>query len=243
MMSKKFEYDVFLSYNSEDTTRVRRLAERLRAAGVRVWFDKWVIKAGHDIYLAIERGLETSRTLILCMSPAVFAAEWVDLERNTVLFRDPSNTNRHFIPLLFTQCKPPDSVRRYKYVDFRQEGDLAFEELLEVCLPPPKSPGLAKTEPKSSNESDLTLRKLCWPTLYHWKGCWADAVRLAGRQNEFFPPEDIEIKVDNSQYVLPELLVRDQGQLIPWVEERAQRLGLPHHNAPCVRLVDYRAAA
>jgi hypothetical protein len=61
-MTADFQYDVFLSHNSADRPRVRRLAERLRAAGLRVWFDEWVIQPGDDIYLAIERGLEASRT-------------------------------------------------------------------------------------------------------------------------------------------------------------------------------------
>jgi len=35
-----FQYDVFLSHNQADKPRVWRLAERLRAAGRRVWFDE-----------------------------------------------------------------------------------------------------------------------------------------------------------------------------------------------------------
>jgi len=35
--------------------------------------DDWVIKPGDDIYLAIERGLEASRTLVLCLSPTALA--------------------------------------------------------------------------------------------------------------------------------------------------------------------------
>ena len=34
-----FSYDVFLSHTSKDKPRVRRLAERLKKAGLRVWFD------------------------------------------------------------------------------------------------------------------------------------------------------------------------------------------------------------
>ena len=45
-MPDQFPYDVFLSHNSKDKPRVRRLAERLKAAGVRVWLDEWVIQAG-----------------------------------------------------------------------------------------------------------------------------------------------------------------------------------------------------
>ena len=78
-MTTEFQYDVFLSHNQADKPRVRRLAERLRAAGLRVWFDEWVIQPGDDIYLAIERGLEASRTLVLCLSPAALGSDWVGL--------------------------------------------------------------------------------------------------------------------------------------------------------------------
>lgn len=133
MAQKQFSYDVFLSHNSQDKPRVLELAEQMRAAGLRVWFDDWVIKAGDDIYLAIERGLESSRTLILCMSPNAFGSDWVGLERSTVLFRDPSNADRRFIPLLLADCELPDTLRRFKYVDYRAESEAAFAELMAVC--------------------------------------------------------------------------------------------------------------
>jgi hypothetical protein len=52
-MANEFKFDVFLSHNKADKSRVRQLAERLRAAGLRVWFDDWVIKPGDDIYLVL----------------------------------------------------------------------------------------------------------------------------------------------------------------------------------------------
>jgi WD40 repeat protein/uncharacterized protein YbaR (Trm112 family) len=133
MEQSKFSFDVFLSHNSKDKPLVRRLAERLRAEGVRVWLDEWLIQPGDDIYLTIERGLETSRTLVLCMSPNAFGSDWVGLERSTVLFRDPSNADRRFIPLMLADCDPPDTLRRFKYVDFREESDTVFEKLLTAC--------------------------------------------------------------------------------------------------------------
>ena len=132
-MSTEFQYDVFLSHNQADKPRVRRLAERLRAAGLRVWFDEWVIQPGDDIYLAIERGLEASRTLVLCLSPAALGSDWVGLERSTVLFRDPANAGRRFIPLLLADCKLPDTLRRYKYVDYRNELEVECNKLLRAC--------------------------------------------------------------------------------------------------------------
>ena len=167
----KFTYDVFLSHNSKDKVRVRRLAERLRGAGLRVWFDDWVIRPGDDIYLTIERGLGAARTLVLCLSPAAVESEWVGLERSTVLFRDPSNADRRFIPLLLADCDLPDTIRRYKYVDFREEAEAAFEELLSACRPAeeprhrsrsPSSGETAKPAKKPKQDDSLAVleRKL-----------------------------------------------------------------------------------
>jgi hypothetical protein len=86
-----------------------------------VWFDEWVIKPGDDIYLAIERGLEAARAQVLCLSPAALGSDWVAIERSTVLFRDPTNAGRRFIPLLLADCGFPDALRRYKYVDYRRK--------------------------------------------------------------------------------------------------------------------------
>jgi WD40 repeat protein/GTPase SAR1 family protein len=133
--SAHFPFDVILSYNSKDKVRVRRLAKRLKKAGVRVWFDAAVIKSGDDVYLTTDHGLEASRTLVLCLSPAALASDWVGLERSTVLFRDPANAGRRFIPLLLADCDIPDTLRRYKYVDFRKETNAAFQELLIACRP------------------------------------------------------------------------------------------------------------
>ena len=70
-----FSFDVFLSHNAKDKPQVLRLAQRLRDAGLWVWFDEWIIQPGDDIYLSIEHGLEASRTLILCLSPNALASD------------------------------------------------------------------------------------------------------------------------------------------------------------------------
>jgi hypothetical protein len=117
-MADRFTYDVFLSHNLKDKRRVRRMAEDLRAAGLRV---------------AIEHGLEAARAQVLCLSPAALESDWVALERSTVLFRNPSNTGRRFIPLLLADCELPNALRRYKYLDYRRKTKSAFAELLAAC--------------------------------------------------------------------------------------------------------------
>ena len=134
--SLDFRYDVFLSHNHADKPRVRRLAERLKAAGVhmdaglRLWLDEWVIQAGDIIALKVDEGLEQSRVLLLCISPAALASGWVALERSTAVHRDPANAGRRFIPLLLGDCALPATLAKYKYVDFRDEAEAAFAEVL-----------------------------------------------------------------------------------------------------------------
>jgi len=112
-----FQYDVFLSHATADKSAVRELAERLKADGLRVWFDEWEIHPGDSIPLKIEQGLENSRTLELVMSKAAFDSEWVTLERHTALFRDPTNQQRRFIPLRLHDCDIKDSPKQFAYVD------------------------------------------------------------------------------------------------------------------------------
>jgi tetratricopeptide (TPR) repeat protein len=56
------------------------------------------------------------------------------MERSTVLFRDPSNQGRRFVPLLLADCDLPDALRRCKYLDFRRETEAAFAELVDAIL-------------------------------------------------------------------------------------------------------------
>jgi hypothetical protein len=92
-MAADFQYDVFLKPNQADNPRVRRLAERLRAAG------------------PFKFGTRNSELGIpgLCLSPAALGSDWVALERSTGLFREPANAGRRFIPLLLADCKLPDT--------------------------------------------------------------------------------------------------------------------------------------
>lgn len=69
-MSDPFTYDVFLCHSSHDKPVVTKLAERLRAKGVRVWLDDWVLQPGDRITPKIEEGLRQSRCGLFAISKA-----------------------------------------------------------------------------------------------------------------------------------------------------------------------------
>jgi WD40 repeat protein/GTPase SAR1 family protein len=134
-MTKKFNYDVFLSHSSKDKHVVRELAERLRADGLRVWFDEWIIQPGDMIGLKIEQGLEQSRILILAMSANVLASDWLALERHTIGFRDltSANADRSFILLRLSKVEIPDTLKQFAYVDWLQNSEEQYARLLTAC--------------------------------------------------------------------------------------------------------------
>ncbi|MBD0303662.1 MAG: TIR domain-containing protein, partial [Tolypothrix sp. T3-bin4] len=132
-MSSKFAFDVFLSYSTKDKVVVHGLAERLKNDGVRVWLDTWVIEPGDSIPLKIQEGVEQSRTLLMCMSPNYFKSEWGKLEHLSLLFRDPTNTQRRFIPILIADCELPNIIAQFLYIDWRNTSDEDYDKLLATC--------------------------------------------------------------------------------------------------------------
>jgi hypothetical protein len=127
------EFDVFLSHSSHDKAIVRALALRMRADGLRVWFDEWEIKVGDSIFSAIEAGLAQSKFLILCMSAHATASDWTQLESHTIRFRDPLNKKHRFIPLRLDDKEPQGTLAQFSYVDWQQATDHQYYRLLSAC--------------------------------------------------------------------------------------------------------------
>ena len=110
VMPDDFPYDVFLSHSAKNKAVVRPLAERLRADGVKVWFDEWVLKPSDSIErnqsqtAKIEEGLERSRVLVLCMSAHAFGSDWAQLESGTFQMQGhhalsrPAGQGARFLP-------------------------------------------------------------------------------------------------------------------------------------------------
>jgi len=63
---------VFLSYARDDEPVARRLAEGLKAAGLKVWFAQWELAHGDSIVHRIEQAVATSDLLRIVGSELVF---------------------------------------------------------------------------------------------------------------------------------------------------------------------------
>jgi len=157
----RYRYDVFLSHSSADKPVVRELAVQLRAAGLRVWFDEWLIQPGDLISAKIEEGLENSAVLLLCMSANAFGSDWVSLEGHTAIFRDPQNLERRFLPLRLDDAPIKAMLRGYAYINWQSEADRQAQlgRLLQVCGAPQRQTGeKAAGVPSSSAGEEPTPR-------------------------------------------------------------------------------------
>jgi len=135
--SKDFSYDFFLAHSSKDKPIAHDLATHLKSAGSRVWLDDWIIRPGDAILRAIQKGLEHSRTLALLMSDHTFDSEWAGIESNTFLFRNPTNDARRFIPVLIANCRIPDMLQQFRYIDARTDIPKAAREIIATLSPSP----------------------------------------------------------------------------------------------------------
>jgi TIR domain len=96
-----FEYDVFLSYASEDRAWAERVENALRSENLasRIFFDIKSMRAGDDWEAKIRSSLEDSQSLIVLWSKFANQSEWVSKER--ILFQEwakpASNPNRRLI--------------------------------------------------------------------------------------------------------------------------------------------------
>ena len=135
-MSDEFSFDVFLSHSSKDKDVVRAIAERLRAAGLRVWLDEWILRPGHNIQHEIDEGLEHSRVLVLCMSANAFGSDWAQLEAGTFRFRDPLNKERRFIPLRLDDAPIKGSLAQFLHINWlRPDREQEYAKLfMNPCL-------------------------------------------------------------------------------------------------------------
>ncbi len=168
-MAITFTHDVFLSHSAMDKAVVRPLAERLRADGLKVWFDEWVLKPGDSIPAKIEEGLEHSRVLVLCMSAQAFGSDWAQLEAGTFRFRDPLNRERRFIPLRLDDAPIKGSLAQFLYINWRlADREQEYSKLLEACRNPAAWPQGAinrETLPTSKREAlqSNLLPLVRWP--------------------------------------------------------------------------------
>lgn len=135
-MGKKYKFDLFLCHSTRDKPTVRALADRLENDGLRIWFDERTILPGDHILSAIDKGLQSSRKVVLCISRSFLKSAWAALESSFFRGPDPLNKRRRCIPLLLDGTKPKGTLTQFSYINYAADQDTAYPQLLAACRPP-----------------------------------------------------------------------------------------------------------
>jgi hypothetical protein len=121
---------VFLSYAQDDKPVARRIAEGLRAAGLRVWFDEWELAVGDSIVPRIEQAVATSDLLLVLLSPRSVESLWVQTELSSVFAQELKDRAITLIPALIEDCEIPPVLADRHYLDLREDFDKGLERLI-----------------------------------------------------------------------------------------------------------------
>lgn len=99
-MTTPKKYDVFICHASEDKVGfVDALARGLRDAGVKVWYDDFVLEWGDTLRGAIDKGLTSSSFGIVVLSPAFLKRKkWTEHELDGLFARERSG-NKVILPI------------------------------------------------------------------------------------------------------------------------------------------------
>lgn len=120
---------VFLSYAQADRGFADRVADALRLAGNKVWFDAWALAPGDSITDRIQKALTTSDFLVVLLSPRSVNSDWVQTELNAALARELKDRAIILIPAMLEDCEIPPLLADIQYVDLRQDFEAGLQRL------------------------------------------------------------------------------------------------------------------
>jgi len=128
-------YDLFLSYNSDDHHLVARLANGLEAAGLLCFFDRSYLKVGGNWVTELEAALDACRAVAVFIGPRGLG-RWQQRERAWALDRQATDSEFPVIPVLLPGSDPPlGFLRQLTWVDLRDDPDEAVQiERLKVLF-------------------------------------------------------------------------------------------------------------
>ncbi|MBI5788175.1 MAG: DUF4365 domain-containing protein [Candidatus Schekmanbacteria bacterium] len=179
----KYKYAVLLAYNSSDAQAASKLTGLF--AKERIKYLSLPLASTANNYPDLKENLFDAQILVILMSPDFFQSGWDLLEKDSGLFRSPKDEPRIFIPLLLQNCKVPDSIKRYKYLDGGSNPEQAFNVLINIIKAKCEietvleEPAALEIKPAKAEKPAAVYEKALTG---HRHQIWAVAVSLDGKQ-------------------------------------------------------------
>jgi TIR domain len=116
---------IFISYDRDDTDFAELLSDRLKEQGCEVWTDRAGLHGGDDYHKEIDEAIRRSAALVVVMTPAAKASEYVTYE-----WAFAWGAGIKIIPVLRKETKLHSRLESLNYIDFRHARP--FAELITV---------------------------------------------------------------------------------------------------------------
>jgi len=132
---------VFLSYASQDKEFARKIANRIKAHGVRVWLDELELAWGDSIVEKINSAISSSDYIIFLVSPNSVKSEWCRDELTTALARDLTERDVSIMPVLISDLRDseiPIALKNIKWLDLRKNYERNIDLLVKRITNAPK---------------------------------------------------------------------------------------------------------
>jgi hypothetical protein len=131
------QYDLFISYNRNDSEPANQLAHELETRGVRVWLDKLNLPPGDRWQAEIASALAHARAVAVLIGPSGLGG-WQELELHIALAKQPERAQRIIpVPLPGAPRAPtlPDLLAPFMHCDLRaQSRSQRVDKLAQVLL-------------------------------------------------------------------------------------------------------------
>ena len=117
-------YSCFISYSGKEDEFAKRMHARLQQEKLRVWFAPEDIKGGGKLYDQIDTAIRLHDKLLLVLSPASMASEWVKTEIRRRRKAEIDQGRQKLFPIRLCDM---DTLRHWECFDADTGKDLAVE--------------------------------------------------------------------------------------------------------------------
>ena len=125
------QYSCFISYSFADEAFCKQLYDRLKLAGIQVWFASHDMKGGKKIRDQVQDAIGAYDKLLLVLSDASMGSNWVDHELYTAFHREKDEGNQVLFPIRIVSF---EALRQWQAFDADTGRDLA-REIREYFIP------------------------------------------------------------------------------------------------------------
>jgi hypothetical protein len=94
------DFELFISHASEDKPDlVRRLADRLRHWGIKVWYDEYSLSPGDSLSRSLDNGLARTRYGLVVISKSFLRKPWTEYELRGLTAKETYRGDKVIIPI------------------------------------------------------------------------------------------------------------------------------------------------